>query len=256
MEADVRSIDAVRDWRAALCAYGESLSEALAGVELEIRRGFDWLADQLARWRREVRECEEDVFRAKQELAARKWPGYDDRPPDTTDQEKALRRAEARLEYAEGQVERVRGWIARLPKVVDEVYRGKGRRLVAFLEVDLPRGLADLDRRVSALDRYAGLRPDYAPTPTGSTSRPHPPAPSTTKDPSPRPPPLRREGEEGEETPPPNPLPRGERGESEEDPSPGPSPLGGGEKDGRLGSSSPSPPRGGGRGEGSGETPP
>ena len=171
MPADVRSIDAVRDWRAALTAYGESLSEALAGVELEIRRGFDWLADQLAHWRREVREGEEEVFRAKQELAARKWPGYDGRPPDTTDQEKALRRAQARLEFAEGQVERVRGWLARLPKVVDEVYRGKGHRLATFLEVELPRGLADLDRRVSALDRYAGLRPDYAPAPSGGSTK-------------------------------------------------------------------------------------
>ena len=221
MEADVRSIDAVRDWRAALAGYGDTLSEALAGVELEIRRGFDWLADQLSYWRRQVKDGEEEVFRAKQELAARKWPGYDGRPPDTTDQEKALRRAQARLEAAERQVERVRGWIARLPKVVDEVYRGKGHRLATFLEVDLPRGLADLDRRLAALDRYAGLRPDYAPAP--AAGRTLPPAP-VKADPSPRPPPPGREGEK--------------------------------DKDARLGASPPSLPGGGGRGEGSGEPTP
>ena len=54
--ADVRSIDAVREWHAILTAYGENLSEALAGVEMEIRRGADWLHDQLALWQRAVRQ--------------------------------------------------------------------------------------------------------------------------------------------------------------------------------------------------------
>jgi hypothetical protein len=162
MEADVRSIDALRDWHAALADYADTLAEALAGVALEIRRAHDWVGEQLTRWQRAVRECEDDVTRAKAELSQRKFPNWDGREPDCTVQEKNLRLAKARLQHAEDQVLKCRQWIARMPKMVDEVYTGPSRRLGNMLEADLPKGLAELDRRLAALELYAGLRPDYA----------------------------------------------------------------------------------------------
>lgn len=174
MPADVRSIDALREWYAALTGFGENLAESLSGVELEIRRGMEWLAEQLSLWQKAVRECEEEVVQAKAELAARKFPGFDDRNPDTTIQERNLRRARARLEYAEDQVAKVRSWIGRLPKLVDEMYRGPAHRLSAFLEGDLAKGLAMLGRQIAALDSYAGLRPDFAPAPSSVSPLPPP----------------------------------------------------------------------------------
>jgi hypothetical protein len=119
-------------------------------------------------WQQAVRDCEEEVVQAKAELSARKFPGFDGREPDTTVQERNLRRARARLEYAEDQVVRVRSWIGRLPKMIDEVYRGPSHRLVGFLEVELPKGIAGLGRQIAALESYAGLRVDYAPAPSNS----------------------------------------------------------------------------------------
>ncbi len=170
MEADVRSIDAVRDWHATLANYADSLSEALAGVELEIRRAFDWLEEQQALWKQAIRDCEEEVVRAKAELSQRKFKTWDGREPDCTVQERALRRAKARLEHAEEQVERVRQWIGRLPKIIDEVYRGAGRRLQNFLDDDLPKGQTDQARRIASLEVYAGQRPDLAPGGGGAPS--------------------------------------------------------------------------------------
>jgi hypothetical protein len=166
--ADVRSIDAVRDWHVALTNYADSLSEAMAGVELEIRRAYDWLDEQLAAWKQAVRDCEDEVVRAKAELSQRKFKTWDGREPDCTVQEKALRLAKARLQHAEEKVETVRHWIGRFPKVLDEVYRGFARRLINFLEDDLPKGQAELVRRLAALEVYAELRPDYAGGPEGS----------------------------------------------------------------------------------------
>lgn len=170
MPADVRSIATVADWRADLATYGETLAEALAGVDLELRRAFDWLDEQLARWRRAARECEEEVVRAKAELAQRQFPTWDGRQPDTTVQEKNLRLAKARLEHAQDQVETVRRWIGRLPKLIDEAYTGPARRLKAQLEVDVPNAVAELGRRVAALEAYAGLRPDHAPGPSAAAA--------------------------------------------------------------------------------------
>ncbi len=177
--ADVRSIDAIRDWQAALADYGDTLAEALAGVELEIRRAHDWIADQISRWQRAVRDCEEDVTRAKAELSQRKFPNWDGRMPDCTVQEKNLRLAKVRLEHAEDQVVKCRQWMSRLPKLVDETYTGAGRRLANLLEAELPKGLAELARRIAALEVYAGLRTDYA---AGSAGRPNPPAPFPEKE--------------------------------------------------------------------------
>src|SRR6185436_16879237 len=128
MPADVRSIDALRDWHAALGVYGAGLADGLAGLELEIRRAFGWLGEQLSRWQRAVRDCEEEVVQAKAELAARKFPDWSGREPDCTVQEKALRQAKAKKEYAEDQVALVRKWTGRLPKLIDEAYTGPSRR--------------------------------------------------------------------------------------------------------------------------------
>ena len=163
MAADVRSIAAVIDWRADLTNYGDLLADAMAGVDLEIRRAYDWLDEQLAQWRRAIRACEEEVVRAKAELSQRKFPTWDGRDPDCTVQEKNLRLAKARLEHCQDKVDTVRRWIGRLPKVIDEVFTGPSRRLKSILEADLPNALTELARRIAALETYASLRPDYAP---------------------------------------------------------------------------------------------
>ena len=172
MSADVRSIAAVIDWHAALTTYREVLDEAMAGVELEIRRAYDWLDEQLKRWQRAVRDCEDEVVRAKAELSQRKFQGWDGREPDCTVQEKALRLAKARLEHAEEKVETVRRWIGRLPKMVDEMFTGASHRLKGMLEADLPNALIELNRRIGALESYAGLRADYAPAPSALPAPP------------------------------------------------------------------------------------
>ena len=178
MPADVRSIDALRDWHAALSAYGAGLSDALAGVEMEIRRAHDWLGEQLSRWQKAVRDGEDDVVQARAELSSRKFPGWDGREPDCTVQEKALRQARAKKEHAEDQVVLVRKWMMRLPKLVDEAYTGPSRRLGSFLEAELPKALVALDRQVGALDSYAGLRPNFVAGPS-TKSPPPPPKPET-----------------------------------------------------------------------------
>ena len=111
--ADVASIEALRDWLAALAVYRDEVGGALAGVQIEIRRGLEWVSEQLALWQRAVRDCEEEVTQRKTELAAKKFPTWDGRMPDTTVEERNLRRALARLEHAEEQVRKCRSWTAR-----------------------------------------------------------------------------------------------------------------------------------------------
>ncbi len=173
--AEVRSIDELRAWLAAVSAYRADAAETISSANMEIQRGHDWVAEQLSLWQKAVRECEEQVQQAKMELASRKMPNWDGKEPDTTIQERNLRRAKARLEHAEEKVRVCRSWVAKLPKAVEESYSGPSHRLSNFLDGDLTNGLALLDRQIEALEKYAGLRRDFASNTTLPASPKEPP---------------------------------------------------------------------------------
>ena len=166
MPADVRSIPALIEWHAALAAFQEGAGEALMALNQEVRRLAEWTAEQGRLWSRAAREAEQAITQAKAELAARRFPGFDGRMPDTTVQERNLRRAVAKHDYATEKVATCRAWVGRLPKIIEEVYSASAHRLQMQLEGDVARGLAELTRQIEALERYAGISHDYAARPS------------------------------------------------------------------------------------------
>ncbi len=180
MAADVRSIAAIQEWLTALSQYRSHTSEAISGFDMEVRRAFDWVSEQGSQWARAARHYEEAVVQAKAELSARKYPDFNGRMPDTTVQERNLRRAQARHEHAIDQIAKCRSWLGRLPKLIEETYSGPSRRLGLFLEAEVMRALARLDRQIVALETYAGTRIDFAPTPVNLSGPNTPPAPDQT----------------------------------------------------------------------------
>ena len=166
--ADVREIDALRDWLAAAAVYKSESEESLASIRLEIRRGVDWVGQQLDRWQHSVREREDAVVQAKMALSARRFPDSTGRMPDTTVPERNLRRAEARLDHAHDRIRSCKKWLAQLPKIIDETFSGAGHRFALLLEGDVAKGLAHLGGQIGALERYAETRPDFAPAPSAS----------------------------------------------------------------------------------------
>ncbi len=177
MPADVRAIDALREWLGALATYKSEAGEALGGFRLEVGRGTDWVADQMHLWQRSIRKCEDAVVQAKAELSARQFPDVNGRMPDTTVQERNLKRAKVRLEHAQDKVATCRKWLTHLPKVIDEVFSGPANRLSNTLEGDVPRGMATLERQIDALERYAELKTDFSTSPSIAPVSPSPPPP-------------------------------------------------------------------------------
>jgi hypothetical protein len=170
--ARVTSLDLLRDFRAALAGFRAEGQDALASVALELRRAFDWLAERRQFWQRQVRECQDEVTHAKAELSRKRMVLPGERAPDCTQEIKALRRAQQRLEHAEGQVERTRRWPPMLQRAVDE-YEGPARQLAGLLEADLPKAMALLDRLLGSLEAYIAVtpgRPGPAPLAGGSSS--------------------------------------------------------------------------------------
>ena len=153
--ADVSSIPALSHWHADLTTFRTEATESLASIALAIQQASNWLEEKLNFWQRETRSADEAVVQARAELSNRQFEDFRGRIPDCTVQEENLRRAEARLEHAQEQIRVVRHWLVHLPRLVNEAYEGHARRLMRFLEGDIPRGLALLDQRIRSLEAYA-----------------------------------------------------------------------------------------------------
>ena len=149
--AHVTSLDLLRAFRAALTAFKADGQDALTANALDIRRAFDWLTERRQFWMRVIRECQDEVTEAKAALTRKQVLHPGDRQPDCTQEIKALRRAQARLEHAEQQLERCRRWEPVLRRATDE-YEGPARELAGLLESDLPKSLNLMDRLVFAVE--------------------------------------------------------------------------------------------------------
>jgi chromosome segregation ATPase len=171
--ARVSSIDALKALHAALARFGPEAQEALGAAEIEIRRVSDYLHDQLQHWQRRVERCQEDVNRARADLAHARALRQGERT-GYVEQEIALRKAQTRLREAEEKVVTVRRWLVHLPQAINQ-YEGPARRLAGLLDADLKQGLAILEHKIAALEAYVALDAPAAPPAMASETPPQPP---------------------------------------------------------------------------------
>lgn len=165
MSAQLHSLEKLLDFQAALATFTHHAKEAISAMEVDIRRTLQWLEQQLAMWHAEVRRAEEEVFKAKQELAQRRMIRVGDRQMDTTEQEIALAKAQRRLAHGEEKQAACRRWLRKLPEAIDE-YQGFAVNYQSILECDVPRMHAFLDRKMDLLEAYMQVAVP-APPPAG-----------------------------------------------------------------------------------------
>lgn len=166
--AQVHSLDAIKALHAALARYGPEAQEALGAAEMEIRRVYDYLHDQLKHWQRQIDKRHEDVNRARADLTHARAVRKGERG-GFVDQEIALRKAQARLREAEEKVVVVKRWLVHLPQAVNE-YEGPARRLAGLLDADLKQGLAVLDNKIAILEAYMTVQTAEPPPSPGGAS--------------------------------------------------------------------------------------
>jgi hypothetical protein len=155
--ARVTSIDAVRDFRAALCNFIEETGQSICNIDMEIQRFYDWLSnDQLNFWSRQVRACEEKLAEAKNAMHQRKLASFEDNP-SVIQEKKDVEKCKRRLEEAEDKVKAVKRWTRVVEQEIEE-YKGKREQLSSAVQGDLPRGVSMLERIVGSLDAYVDMR--------------------------------------------------------------------------------------------------
>ena len=158
-QADVKSIDTLAFVKEALIAYAHESGQALADIEIEGQRGIDYITvDRAGYWKAEIRRAAEAVNQAIKDLEyCKAYKKVGDNTPSCIEEKKALEKARKRLARAEEKAELVRRWTP----VVLQQFREACVRLVRFrevLDVDCPRAIAALERKLRALDEYGSVR--------------------------------------------------------------------------------------------------
>jgi hypothetical protein len=158
-QAEVHSIEALKDFRVALALYEEDTLSAMGAVEAEVRRTVQWLSqDRPYYWQEQIKRRHEQVATAKAEVFRRKLQKKPDYSPSMSEPMEILRRAEASLQDAEKRLALVRKWQPLLQHAVLE-YHGSIQRIKDLAANDVPRAANVLTRIIDALEAYLRVAP-------------------------------------------------------------------------------------------------
>src|SRR5450759_764367 len=124
-QAEVHSIDALKDFRTALALYSEDTLSALGAVEAEVRRTVHWWHQERPYyWQEQSKRRREMVAAAKAEVFRRRLRKTPEYSPSLSEPMEILRRAEASLQDAENRLTLVRKWQPLFHQAVLEYHGG------------------------------------------------------------------------------------------------------------------------------------
>jgi hypothetical protein len=170
-QAKVTSTEVLRNLTAALHRFESDARDGITELLLELRRAKDWIEHDRARyWPREVHRASDAVAVARHDLERCEMALRQEDKRSCYEQRLALDRAQRRLRLAEDKVRAARRWRVTMQRQADH-FEGRLARLVNYLDADLPRAVAALERMLAALDRYTE-RPAPAPRDAGSAEPP------------------------------------------------------------------------------------
>ena len=157
-QARVTSIEAIHQFRAELRRYEEKVRDTLEQLLHESRRAIEWVeGDRSSYWPNEMRKSENRLASARNDLERAKMSKLSDESKDCYDEQKLVELCQMRLRLSEDKIKVVRRWRHLMRHHADEL-DGKLARLTQYLEADLPKAMAALDRMTRALDKYAEVR--------------------------------------------------------------------------------------------------
>ncbi len=164
--ANVTSINALVEFRAAWVALQEKITQAISTTEGEITAAFRFLEQQQQHWKIEVTKRHEAYVETKQILNRKELGRTFGHKVDTTVAEEDVRKSKARWQTSEQKFEHVKKWKPKLEHQVHD-YIGSRQGLAMQAETEMVKALAFLDQKIGTLNQYLALSaPTFA---TGAT---------------------------------------------------------------------------------------
>ena len=153
-QARISSTDVVRNLKVALGEFDGDAREGVTQLLLELRRALDWIEQDRSRyWPREVQRASDAVVVARNDLERCEMALRSEDKRSCYEQKLAFDRAKRRLRLTEEKVRAVRRWRVALQRQADN-FQGSLAKMTNYLDTDLPRAVAALERMMTALDKY------------------------------------------------------------------------------------------------------
>lgn len=149
--AQVKSVDAIEDFRSALIIYISKARPVLEEVGGDVTRLRNWLeTDQRAHWEGQLKRRLRSLEQAQQTLFSARISNL---RQETSAEVQALHRAKRQVEEAEQKLRMIRNWDrdfdTRVQPLVKQI-----EKLHTLFANELPKGIAHLAQLVKALDTY------------------------------------------------------------------------------------------------------
>jgi hypothetical protein len=155
--ANVRSLDAIREFRPSVRRFEDDVMAALSMLRTELNRTMQWLDhDCPAYWKQQERNGFDKVAEARTTLTRKSMMTVAGHRSDCIDEKKALARAKQNLEFAQQKLQLCRQWSVKAHRAADE-YTARIGRAEQAIGHGIPKMLALLDRMVLALESYASV---------------------------------------------------------------------------------------------------
>jgi hypothetical protein len=157
-QAQVRSTDALYEFRAALIEFASVAHQSLDMLGVEARRGAEYITiDRVKYWRNENRKAWDAVARAKDAFhQARIQRTIADHTSDCIDERKALQRAQDYLKLTEQKLEALKHWCREITHTFNE-FEGRYSLATSAADGDVPNAMVVLERIIRQLEEYYRL---------------------------------------------------------------------------------------------------
>ncbi len=155
MSANIRNIEALVDFRAALIVFIEDASLALQTMMMELHKSYEWIEHERPHyWNAQVRRGFDLVSQTRSALESCRMRTVAGRRPSCMEEKQAYARAKQRLQHCQDQIKFVKQWANKVRHEADE-FRGRLAGLQTMLEGDLPKAVALLEKTITILESYS-----------------------------------------------------------------------------------------------------
>jgi hypothetical protein len=185
--ARVASLDAIRDFKAALADFAETANVALSEATADVQRTIWWVShDQLAHWQREIKKRTDKLNQAKAELFKKQLESNDTRTSAVVER-KHVAKWQAAVDEAENKVRMVKKWAQVLEREM-LLFKAGCAQVSGAIQGDVPAALGRMDKMIHSLEAYLALQaPSFGTQPSSTQSADQPmeqqsAAPSTFRD--------------------------------------------------------------------------
>ena len=163
-QANVRSIDAIADFRAVLIGYMDSIRTITSDAKTQVTRMQHWVSEtQKIEWTRRKKKCHQQLTNARSDLERAKIARHDAHPSMFTDQIRGVERAKQNLAHCESKLVAVARWTRELERE-GMLFQGSLQRLSRVVDGDLERCTAWMASLISHLEAYLKTAPPDLPT--------------------------------------------------------------------------------------------